>query len=155
MIALVKAIGAFGKEKLDGISLEDRGGKTEAPVFNLYIGQIYHHRQEPRKEEFPFVLVRLINRVDEDVEDDSTYSVASVRIVIGIWNDGEHAEGYHDLLNCLSRLVDNLLEFPVLGKKYELCGKLEVATFEGPSEPFWLGDIVASWKIRRSIRIEE
>lgn len=149
MYDFLTALGNFSKEKLDGISLDDRKGESRFPEFNLFIGQIYGHAMEPRKEEFPFILVRLLEATDEDIGDCSEYSLAQVRIVVGVWNDGLEAQGYHDLLNCLTRLANELFDNPILEKKYEFTGKMTVATFEDNAQPFWFGDIVCQWQIRR------
>lgn len=149
MIELLQEIGNYAKKTLDGISLDDREGESRFPEFKLYIGQIYGHGMEPRAEEFPFVLVRLLEVNDEDIGDSSAYSIAKVRIIVGVWNEGQNAEGYHDLLNCLFRLSNALFEHPILAKKYELTDKLTTATFEDESEPFWFGDITCHWLMRR------
>lgn len=149
MIELLQEIGNFAKKTLDGISLDDRAGESRFPEFKLYIGRIYGHGMEPRAEEFPLILVRLLDVTDEDAGDGTAYSLAQVRIIVGVWNEGQNAEGYHDLLNCLFRLSNALFERRVLAKKYELTGKVTTATFEDESEPFWFGDIVCHWAMRR------
>jgi len=151
MIELLEALKSFSKATLDGISLDSRGGGTSSPVFNAHIATVTRERQEPREEDFPLIVVRILDSVDEGVDEQNIPTVVTVQIIIGVWSEDIHVGGYVDIINCLTRLRSRLLSSMILAKKFRLTGKLEAHPFDEFADPFWFGEIISRWEIQHSI----
>ena len=153
MIELLEAVKNFTKSTLDGISLDNRGGGTASPVFNAHTATLTRERQEPRAEDFPLIVVRLLDSVDENVDELTDPTIATVQIIIGVWSENMHAGGYIDICNCLTRMRHELLSSSVLAQKFKLTGKMEARPFEEFADPFWFGEIITRWEIQRSVPV--
>lgn len=153
MIELLEAVRDFTKGILDGISLDSRKEGTSPSSFNAHIAVITRERQEPRAEDFPLIVVRLLDSVDENIEELTAPTIATVQIIIGVWSEDAHAGGYIDICNCLTRIRYELLSSPVLAQKFNLIGKLEIHPFEEFADPFWFGEIITRWEIQHSVPV--
>ncbi len=153
MMDLLAAVGRAAQGALKELSLESRGGES-LPAFRVHIGALPGLREEPRREDFPLLLLRLLDFGDSVGKGKSTEtesSTATVRILCGVWSEDDGSGGYHDVLNALARMRLHFLAHPLLEKKWRLTGKLEGSVFEEQAFPYWFGDLVTRWELRKPV----
>lgn len=153
MMGLLMALGKRAQYALRDLSLESWSGENALPAFRLYIGALPGLREDPRREDFPMLLLRLLDFSDgiSGEKADERRSVATVRILCGVWSEDDGSGGYHDLLNALSRMRLNFLAHPLLESKWRLTGKLEGNAFEDQAFPYWFGDLITRWELRHPV----
>lgn len=153
MMDLLTALGRRAQHALRDLSLESRSGSKILPDFRLFIGALPGLREDPRADDFPMLLLRLLDFSDgiSGEKDDERRSAATVRILCGVWSEDDGSGGYHDLLNALARLRLNFLARPMLENRWRLTGKLEGNAFEDQAFPFWFGDLITRWELRRPV----
>jgi hypothetical protein len=151
MMELLLCLKKFAAASLADMSFEARGGEN-LPAPNVWVGDLPGKKEKPGKEDFPFVLIELL-----DVEDDldgGRPSVETVRLLVGTWagpteTSIDVSPAYHDLLNALSRLRRSLLVSPVLGRRWAVAGKVVVSLYPEQSYPYYFGSLAAAFETRR------
>ena len=64
MMGLLMALGKRAQYALRDLSLESWSGENALPAFRLYIGALPGLREDPRREDFPMLLLRLLDFSD-------------------------------------------------------------------------------------------
>lgn len=111
----------------------------------LHIGAIPPRRGNQDKEDFPFIVNRIIS--GEDGQEDSTFKVSTI---CGIYTGDTVEAGENEILNMVCRIRSLLIQNQVVSKKYRL--NLPIKWHMGSIDdhfiqafPFFGGVVTSEW----------
>lgn len=96
----------------------------------------------------PYVLHQLITGMDRQPQGKIVTSSAKVRSICCVYNEDEQ-EGGLMLLNLTERLRVALLKQVVIGKQFtlDLDAGLEVMIYPDDTAPYYVGEMISTWKL--------
>lgn len=87
----------------------------------------------------PYTIVRLNGGSDPNVYD-SEYTI-SVVVILGIWDDGQDAQGHRELLNIINLIYERFKKNPCLDEQYIYKGEFKWDIQEDGYYPYYFGAI--------------
>lgn len=111
---------------------------------------IYEQNLPPKKDDkdcsfFPFCQIKL-----GDGEDKDDVSTQDVILIFGTIDKSTRFDGYQDVMNCIQRVREHLLETRMVANRFEVQLPIRWATPESESTyPFYYGAILLTFDIPR------
>mgnify|MGYP001090077564 CR=1 FL=1 len=103
--------------------------------------------RESETKKAPYILLQLINGIDQQEEGNPEDSTCNVRIVVGVYADDD-SEGALNVLNVITRLRQELLRVREIGKCFSLRTPLEYLVYPDRSTaPFYFGEMMTTWEM--------
>lgn len=100
------------------------------------------------ESDYPFIILRLLSCKDED-----NGSTATVKIIIGTYDEQADSKGWIDLLNIYNKIRLSLLEKRVIGSKYRLKTPVSFILHEEQPYPQFVGEITTEWELPMPINM--
>ncbi len=136
---LVDTIAEALKQGLSDIRLRDKTGALRAPsVFTGFLPT----KRSGQFDDFPYILVRPIDGKDSDFE-----GTMRLRIILGVYDDGDDGQGFRDVANLIQRAKGHLEKNQDFGSAIQLNYPLEWTIYEEQVFPQFIGEIVTSWTL--------
>ncbi len=103
--------------------------------------------RESETKKAPYILLQLINGIDQQEGGNSEDSTCNVRIVVGVYANDD-SEGALYVLNIITRLRQELLRMREIGKRFLLRSPLEYLIYPDTSTaPFYFGEMMTTWEM--------
>ena len=101
---------------------------------------------ESETQKLPYILIQVLNILDQDDEEQREDSLCNVRFVLGAYNEN-NSEGALSVLTMMVRLRQELLRQRVIGDQFTLRKPIECAMYEGDTAPLFFGEMSTNWEL--------
>lgn len=133
-----------------------RDESDEPPALDDYIplNDGGYTRSQARRL-FPCVVLKPLSYTFGEVAKDEEDTL-TVTLTVGAFEDGaDNAEGGRIVVTLLEKIRYDLETSPLLEKKYECGAPSGWELMDLDTRPFWFGEMVTTWTIRKAARLPE
>lgn len=146
-IDLMDVLKDYTEQVLSTVVLPVKVGRDSEPVMktpDVYLMNLPDVKAQ--REKAPYVVLQLVNGIDDQDEGKLSTSACNIRIVVCAYSE-DLAEGPLQVCNVIDRLRKSMLEDRIIGKRYELQMPLEYLIYPDNPAPFYFGELMTTWKL--------
>ncbi|MGE6379551.1 hypothetical protein [Peribacillus muralis] len=105
------------------------------------------HLPQKKKEDlslYPYVIIQL--NEGTQISDSSSEEIR-IMFIIGIFDHDNFNQGYREVTRIINRITTNLIENPIVKKKFEMNYPLKWSIYEEDVAPYFFGGIETTWAV--------
>lgn len=147
-IILIDEMQKFIEEKtrdlLLPVRVEKNSGKSKERAPEIHKMRLPNRDAETKL--VPYILLQFIKSTDDQQQGQEPECKCNVRIVAATYSENEE-EGAICVLNLLTRIRFEFIRTGMIGEQFLLCPPLEMFIYPDSTAPYYLGEMMSTWKI--------
>ncbi|WP_163538302.1 hypothetical protein [Gracilibacillus sp. YIM 98692] len=138
-------------EKLfDGMRFKNmKNERVPVNVFEQHLPNKNPNLNPGNDDPYPCIIIRLSNGENPN-EDEGQRT--TVQFIAGVIDRDNNNQGYHDVLNIINRIIEDLRRNPIINEKFEVDSSMTWSYHDEDVEPYFFAGLETYWTNPQNLR---